>query len=116
MKLTTKHILWILIILLIVIPSLLDLSAVITVHWIDQDKYAHLSIFALFMVVTQLLFSKLSLLKIAGLSFLLGLAIEVLQEFLTHGTRHFDANDILYNVLGVLLGGLLLVIYKHKKE
>jgi glycopeptide antibiotics resistance protein len=107
-----KFIAWILIVLLILIPSLIDLKGVVKTFWADQDKHFHLITFALFMVVTNLLFSGWKLWKIVGTTFLLGFIIEILQELLTQGNRQFHVADIIYNLIGIGLGLTLILIYR----
>lgn len=111
-----KFIVWIIIIILILIPSLVDLKGVVKNFWADQDKHFHLVTFALFMVITNLLFKSLKLWQVAGITFLLGLAIELLQEFFTDGNRQFHINDILYNLIGIGLGLVLILIYRGIKH
>ncbi|MBI9066021.1 MAG: VanZ family protein [Salinivirgaceae bacterium] len=112
---TKKLIAWLLIIVIVITASLIDLTGVVKSWWVSQDKHFHLAIFALFMVVTQLLFKKLSLFKISLITFALGLLIELLQAWFTHGHRHFDLNDIYFNLIGIALGLAVLLVYKGKR-
>jgi len=111
---TKKLLSWLLIVAIILIASLLDLTGVINSWWADQDKHFHLVLFALFMVLTKLLFTNLSLFKISLITFALGLLIEILQTLITNGTRKFDMYDIAFNLLGVALGLLILLVYRGK--
>ncbi|MDA3893456.1 MAG: hypothetical protein PF517_17465 [Salinivirgaceae bacterium] len=61
---TKKLIAWLLIIVILITASLIDLTGVVKSWWVDQDKHFHLVLYALFMVLTALLFKKLSLFKI----------------------------------------------------
>ncbi len=109
-----KLVLWLLIILLIITTSLLDLTGVVKWWWVDQDKHFHLILFALFIVVTQLLFTHLSLVKISLITFALGLLIELLQAYFTNGNRRFDMYDVAFNIIGIALGLLILLVYRGK--
>jgi glycopeptide antibiotics resistance protein len=113
-KIHNKLVLWLLIIILIIATSLLDLTGVVKSWWVDQDKHFHLVLFALFMVVTKLLFKNLSLFKISLITFCLGLLIELLQAYFTHGHRKFDVYDLTFNLLGVALGLFILLVYRGK--
>jgi glycopeptide antibiotics resistance protein len=111
---TKKLITWLLIVILLITTSLIDLTGVVKSWWVDQDKHFHLAIFTLFMVITQLLFKNLSLIKISLITFGLGMLIELLQAWFTHGKRHFDLYDVLFNLLGIALGLVILLIYRGK--
>ena len=110
---TKKLLVWLTIILLLIASSLIDLTGMVKSWWVNQDKHFHLAIFALFMVITQLLFKNLSLFKISLITFVLGVLIELLQAYFTHGNRQFDAYDVLFNLLGIALGLLLLLVYRQ---
>ncbi|MBI9066024.1 MAG: VanZ family protein [Salinivirgaceae bacterium] len=49
------------------------------------------------------------------ITFALGLLIELLQALFTHGHRHFDLNDIYFNLIGIALGLAVLLVYKGKR-
>ena len=109
---TKKISAWVLSSVLLITASLIDLTGVVQSWWVNQDKHFHLVIFALFMVVTKFMFPKLTLFKVALITFGLGILIEVLQATFTHGHRKFDLYDIAFNLLGVALGLLILLVYK----
>ena len=58
--------------------------------------------------------SSKTLLNILFLCFLLGLIIEILQEYLAQG-RHFELRDIAFNTLGVLLTLLMHQFLRNSK-
>jgi glycopeptide antibiotics resistance protein len=64
------------------------------------------------MVVTKLFFKNLSLLKVSAITLALGLLIEVMQKFFTGGKRQFDGYDIAFNLLGIALGLVVLLVYR----
>jgi hypothetical protein len=105
---------WRLIILSLIVALLIDLTGVVKSCWIDQEKHFHLVVFALFMVVTKLLFTNLSLFKISLITFVLGMLIELLQALFTGGNRQFDGYDIAFNLMGIALGLLILLVYRGK--
>ncbi len=109
-----KLIAWLLIIVILITSALIDLTGVVKSWWVDQDKHFHLVLFALFMVLTALLFKKLSLFKISLITFSLGVLIELLQAWFTHGNRQFDLNDIYFNLIGIGLGLVILLVYKGR--
>ncbi len=106
-----KLISWILIVVSLLICSLITLPGEIGELWKHHDKDFHLLVFALFMVVTRLFFKNLSILKISLITFSLGLLIEILQGVITIAHRQFDLYDILFNVIGIGLGVVILLIY-----
>jgi len=64
------------------------------------------------MVVTKLLFTNLSLVKISLITFALGLLIKLLQALITNGTRKFDIHDLGFNLMGIVLGLIILLVYR----
>ncbi len=110
-----KFIIWITLTLLIIAASIIDLRSIVKTYFIDQDKIFHIIIFTMFMVVTKLLLTKLSIIKNAAITFALGLLIELLQKYLPIGMRHFTFNDIIANTIGIALGVALLLLMKRTK-
>jgi hypothetical protein len=105
--------LWFGVIAIIIMSSLLKNEPVHLALKGEQDKLLHIIVFFGFLLYTKLLFKNLSLFKISLITFALGLLIELLQAWFTHGNRQFDAYDVLFNLLGIALGLLLLLVYRQ---
>jgi hypothetical protein len=108
-----KFALWVLLILFIIVFSLVDFPASFSRYIKGYDKLIHLILFFLFFLYTRFSFSKLTLFQVAEISFLFGFLIEVLQHFFSNGTRHFDRVDLLYNIFGISLGVIILMLYDY---
>jgi len=106
---------WILLTGLLIFLSLIDFKAMISAPMIQQDRFLHLLVFAFFMGVTRYLLPNLSMGWVAVLSFSIGLLIEVLQKYYTHGIRHFTLTDLFYNLMGIALGLILLILFRRFK-
>lgn len=106
---------WVLMMCLLVVVSLLDVRPYLHVFMAHQDKFLHLLVFAFFMGVTRYLLPNLSMGWVAVLSFSIGLLIEVLQKYYTHGIRHFTLTDLFYNLMGIALGLILLILFRRFK-
>ena len=79
-------------------PKVFDLS--LEKPWIIR----HILAFVVFILLTRITFPRLHFLWLAliGLSF--GLAIELLQLWLTGGVREFSWLDVGYDVVGIAVG------------
>lgn len=79
------------------------------------DKFIHLFIYALFVVLLTFLLVNFkishALVKAVCIALIYGTVIEVLQDKLTV-SRHFDVLDILANVIGSLLAALIFILKK----
>jgi hypothetical protein len=78
----------------------------------NQDKYLHFITFLSLIFIGTSLFKKSSLVIITGLLFLFGVILELLQELLSNGMRHFHWLDILFNALGMLTALLMLFVFR----
>ena len=113
MKLKISFPLWLLLITCIIGLSLSDLRAFIPISWPHQDKLFHILAFAVLIPLTQLTFKKVPLFFILFGAFLFGLLLEFSQLLFSSGTRQYDANDLVFNLLGIGFGLLVLLFARY---
>lgn len=114
---TFRLLAWLFLLALLLVFSLINLDNFIPHLLVQQDKLLHLLIFTFLFLLSKSLFPKLSGLKTGLFLVAYGLLLEILQKLLSHGLRHFSFTDILFNVLGIVLGILLFWIYRaHRSD
>lgn len=109
---------WISIVLILTVILFLgvaDIRSYIVNYVSNQDKYLHVFTFFALVFITRALFPNFSILKIAIAVLAFSLVLEILQEFISNGLRHFHLSDMLANLLGVALATLIVWLADRKR-
>ena len=104
-----------LIIITIIILGVADLDSSFLHLIANQDKYLHVFTFFALVFIVKALFKTLPPFKISLYVFAFSLVIEILQEFLSKGLRHFHLSDVLANTIGIALATFIICLIERRK-
>lgn len=112
-KLLAVRILFISVLVVLFIASFIRLHLNLPdVSAVSPDKTKHIIGAMMLLVLMHLSYRQIPLITGVLLLFISSIFIEVLQHYFTSG-RQFDLKDIYANLIGLLLGSLIILAFKY---
>jgi VanZ family protein len=105
---------WSLFIISILLLALLDLDKITNFDFSNGFIFRHVLTFSFFLPFTKLVFKQLNLFQVCLAAIAFGFGIEIAQALFTNGARSFSWMDLLYDMLGILIGIVITLILPKK--